>query len=456
LQNLVERYGVIAGYPDGTFRGDRALTRYEFAAGLNAVMDTISDLIAAGMDELPTRQDLEVLRRLQDEFAAELTDLQGRVGDLEERTTTLESQQFSPIMRLNGQAIFGLSAAGGGDPPGTGNGNLSFTHSSEMQISGSFSGRDVLRIGLTAGSGGLGFANPQNLNTNMALQSYQTETFNRFELSTLEYRFAVGDRLVVTVQPAGFDLTSILTPNSIFSSSSRGAISRFGAFNPVFRIGGLDAGLGVDWLISNRARLQVGYGARDANDPSNGLFSSNHRAFGVQLLTRPFYGVTTGIAYVNAFDQNGFLNTFTGSNNADISGGFNERSAIHAFSGTLQWEVTPGLILGTWGGLIITDSLESDAAALSTTYMFSMGFPDPFGRQGDLLGIMVGQPPRLREGILIQNDDPGAGLHYEAFYRARINDHISITPGIFFVTDPGHIPNNNDIFVAALRTVFSF
>jgi hypothetical protein len=39
LQSLVERYGCIAGYPDGTFRGNRAMTRYEFAAGLNACLD---------------------------------------------------------------------------------------------------------------------------------------------------------------------------------------------------------------------------------------------------------------------------------------------------------------------------------------------------------------------------------------------------------------------------------
>ena len=32
LQSLVERYGCIVGYPDKTFRGNRALTRYEFAA----------------------------------------------------------------------------------------------------------------------------------------------------------------------------------------------------------------------------------------------------------------------------------------------------------------------------------------------------------------------------------------------------------------------------------------
>ena len=42
LQSLVERYGCIAGYPDGTYRGNRALTRYEFAAGLNACLDRVN------------------------------------------------------------------------------------------------------------------------------------------------------------------------------------------------------------------------------------------------------------------------------------------------------------------------------------------------------------------------------------------------------------------------------
>ena len=38
LRSLVERYGCIVGYPDRTYRGNRALSRYEFAAGLNACM----------------------------------------------------------------------------------------------------------------------------------------------------------------------------------------------------------------------------------------------------------------------------------------------------------------------------------------------------------------------------------------------------------------------------------
>ncbi|MDJ0621185.1 MAG: iron uptake porin, partial [Calothrix sp. MO_192.B10] len=43
LQSLVERYGCIAGYPNGTYRGNRALTRYEFAAGLNACLDRVNE-----------------------------------------------------------------------------------------------------------------------------------------------------------------------------------------------------------------------------------------------------------------------------------------------------------------------------------------------------------------------------------------------------------------------------
>ena len=75
LQSLVERYGCIAGYPDRTYRGNRALTRYEFAAGLNSCMDRVNDLIAAAAGDSASRNDLMTLRKLQEAFAAELATL---------------------------------------------------------------------------------------------------------------------------------------------------------------------------------------------------------------------------------------------------------------------------------------------------------------------------------------------------------------------------------------------
>lgn len=74
LQSLVERYGCIAGYPDGTYRGNRALTRYEFAAGLNACLDRVNELIATATDQIG-QEDLATLQKLQQEFADELATL---------------------------------------------------------------------------------------------------------------------------------------------------------------------------------------------------------------------------------------------------------------------------------------------------------------------------------------------------------------------------------------------
>ena len=113
LQSLVERYGCIAGYPNGTYRGNRAMTRYEFAAGLNACLNRVNELIAAATRDLLTREDLITLQRLQSEFSAELATLRGRVDALEASTAQLEANQFSTTTKLKGRAIFNLSNAFG-------------------------------------------------------------------------------------------------------------------------------------------------------------------------------------------------------------------------------------------------------------------------------------------------------------------------------------------------------
>ncbi|MFN8973916.1 MAG: iron uptake porin, partial [Pseudanabaena sp.] len=71
LQSLIERYGCIAGYPDRTFRGNQATSRYEFAAGLNACLDKINEIISAGLADKVGKEDLATLQKLQEEFAAE-------------------------------------------------------------------------------------------------------------------------------------------------------------------------------------------------------------------------------------------------------------------------------------------------------------------------------------------------------------------------------------------------
>lgn len=65
VNNLSEDYGCLAGYPDGTFRGEEFVTRYEFAAALETCLDSVVQLIEqppqAEIDQILT--DLEALNR---------------------------------------------------------------------------------------------------------------------------------------------------------------------------------------------------------------------------------------------------------------------------------------------------------------------------------------------------------------------------------------------------------
>ena len=103
LSNLIERYGCVAGYPNGTYRGNRAMTRFEAAALLNACLDRVTEVT----DEL---------KRLMKEFEKELAILKGRVDGLEARVGELEATQFSTTTKLKGVATFVIGANSfGGD-----------------------------------------------------------------------------------------------------------------------------------------------------------------------------------------------------------------------------------------------------------------------------------------------------------------------------------------------------
>lgn len=397
--------------------------------------------------------------------------------------TRTDSRETSPFYfkfgegfptKLSGNILLGPATATGGNPPGEGETEAILGHLTQLQLASQLEKltglKDVLRVGVVAGQFGeeRGFANQKALNTNMALLAYQ---YDDIELSTLEYRFAVfDDRAVFTFKPVGFSLSSVLMPNSPYRSPSDGALSRFAGASPIYKIGSLKRGLGVDFLQNNWMQLQVAYGERDAD----------HRALGIQYLFKlgEEKKIITGITYVKAFSVDAHLDTFTGSYNADTSGNFpkleqndmntgndnanvlgnflapTRPTSIHALNGTVRWLLTHHIELGGWVGLILADARDSEEEALSSTFLVSLGISDLL-RKNDSLVFMVGQPPRLIQGHGVEEDE-GFGMHYEAFYRLEINNYLSVSPGLFFVTEPGHISENNSFLVTALRMTLSF
>ena len=102
LSNLIERYGCVAGYPNGTFKGGQAMTRWEAAALLNACLDRVTEIT----DEL---------RRLMKEFEKELAITKARVDGLEAKVGELQATQFSTTTKLTGQVRFVMGDVYRGD-----------------------------------------------------------------------------------------------------------------------------------------------------------------------------------------------------------------------------------------------------------------------------------------------------------------------------------------------------
>ncbi len=83
IRALVEREEVLSVYSDGTFRGNRGATRYEFANVLNTALYQIEQLLAYSINDIPTKKQLSELQGYQDAFALEIGKLQEQIEQLE-------------------------------------------------------------------------------------------------------------------------------------------------------------------------------------------------------------------------------------------------------------------------------------------------------------------------------------------------------------------------------------
>ncbi len=270
LQSLVERYGCIAGYPDATFRGNRALTRYEFAAGLNACMDRINELI--NTDDFASKADFATLQKLNEEFAAELVTLRGQVDALEVRTTTLEAQQFAPTVKLTGEVIFSIANAFSGTAIAE---NTVFQYRSDINLLTSFTGKDFLLVSLWAGNtpnvprgfglpgetvGGIATVSPEG-----SLSSqFGGNSDNSLYVPLIKYQSPIGDKLTVSVDAFAGSLfgmvDSTANPYLDDQDGGLGAVSAFGQRNPIYSLSA-GSGVGLNYQLSDQLTLSGVYQA---------------------------------------------------------------------------------------------------------------------------------------------------------------------------------------------------
>ncbi len=490
LQSLVERYGCIAGYPDRTFRGKQATSRYEFAAGLNACLDKINEIISAGLADKVSKEDLATLQKLQEEFTSELATLRGRVDALDAKTAKLEAQQFSTTTKLSGEAIFSVSGATGANPTGGTNTNIVFNNRVRLNLLTSFSGKDLLITGLqatninslaaplgyadkTLGSSSnvrLGFEN-QFLNFNPS--NSNTAAANSVSLYKLLYIFPVADKLTMFAG-SNAEVSDAFPAISPFASEGQGSISRFGqGLNAATRVSGgtsgtgLAAAVGFIWTPSDQVDFRALYGsvnsAISTNSPTTllgaGFFGGSTIA-AAQLTLKPTSNLDIGLNYANSYHQINILGT--GLASADIGaingGVLGDPIKLNSIGSTLTWRITPKIAFNLSGAWIFASLTGVNASTTFTSWMTGFHFSDVFN-DGNTAGILFGQPlARSSAGGLatIPTGFTATPYHLEGYFNFKLSKNISVTPGVFFVFNPEGINNAPTATVGIVRTTFTF
>ncbi|MBW4490956.1 MAG: iron uptake porin [Trichocoleus desertorum ATA4-8-CV12] len=477
LQSLVERYGCIAGYPDGTYRGNRAMTRYEFAAGLNACMDRVNELIAAGTADLVTKEDLATLQRLQEEFSAELATLRGRVDALEARTAELEANQFSTTTKLVGEAIFAVTDEFN---QGVSN-NPVLQDRVRLDLQSSFTGRDVLHTRLAAGNATAFSTDFNSPGTPDSLRGTAegTQQFNigntgnnDIVLDWLSYYFPLGDNLQVYLAGTGGIhsdyVYSTVNPYLEDYDGGNGALSAFGQESPIYRIGG-GAGIGINTSFGDAVAISLGYLAGpDAANPSekNGLADGNYAALG-QLTFSPGDNLELGLTYVHGYHNTGTsifnlgapntgdtISAVTGTALANSGGLATGPRVSNSYGAQASFKLSNALAINGFFGYTNVINLGVNSRDV-WYYGLGLALPD-FGKKGNLLGLVAGVEPYLgsKNNDLAGSDD--TSLHLEGFYKYQLNDNISVTPGVIWITAPGQSEANDDILIGTVRTTFKF
>jgi Carbohydrate-selective porin, OprB family/S-layer homology domain len=489
LQSLVERYGCIAGYPNKTFRGNRAMTRYEFAAGLNACLDRVNELIATATADLVKKEDLEVVKRLQEEFGAELATLRGRVDGLEARVDEIESKQFSTTTKLSGEVIFNVAAPFGdkrADNDGVANnGNLStniaFSDRVRLNLNSSFTGKDRLNIRLQARNT---TSNTGVTGTNMTRLSFDgagtgsTVGENDVEVDKLNYAFNLSDNVRVQVDASNGEFYGNMNNfNPDLASDGRGSISRYGRFSPIYRLGAGGAGATVNINPNGPISASLGYLASNANNPASGLTNGSYAFIG-QLGFKPINNLNVGLTYANAYQTGVDFLGSTGSNNLATAINFGSttnpagavRASSHHYGLQANYKASSNVSIGGWVGFanataentVVTGPLAPDVIKGDNVDLFywaaNLAVKD-FGGEGNLLGFTFGQQPRItggRLGGVSLGGETNPAYHLEGLYRMQMNDNISITPGLIVIFNPEHNSTNPTQYIGTLRTTFTF
>ncbi|MGD1862726.1 MAG: iron uptake porin [Leptolyngbyaceae cyanobacterium] len=498
LANLVADYACIEGYPDLTYRGDRALTRDEFAAGLDACLSALLTVIDSGG---VTAEDIATIQRLSEEFAVELSAVSGRLDGLESEVAELREQQFATVTKLRGNVFAHVSGgfadgaiqaeginafaatrdAAGNPVVRTIDDNPStvFAYYTWINFDSSFTGSDKLTIQLVAGDGNA----PANLyvsgglfntyGTPFTLQRGTPPPAGDVYVRELSYGFPVGDKLSVEVGPRVnwyrfFDnnrYTFFLTGANSFNASGG------------TQVNAVDRGTGAIavWDVADWLDLRVGWLAENTEfltssavaDPSRGIFGGAH-TLTTQVGLQPFDNFNLRLMYNRTRLVPNGAGQIGGAVSEPLYGladdGFGgQLDGATADTFLLNFDWTPLDWLGffgrySYGSTNLIDNGDDIGEVNAQSFQFGLGFPDLF-KEGALASVSYVIPFDILNGdefLVSGAGDGGTQQEVELAYRYPLSANIAIMPSFYWVINANNFDDNPNIFLFNLQTQLFF
>ena len=431
LSNLVERYGCVAGYANGTYGGGRAMTRYEAAALLNACLDRVTE----NTDEL---------KRLADEFRNELTVIQGSVAKLEAQVGQLEATQFSTTTKLRGEANFVLGGVPGYDTKGGDSTRTAFNYDLRLNLDTSFTGKDLLKTRLrSANFSSDPFGSSSSLFKLDKADNTSSEVGNNVVIDRLYYQFPAFNNKATLTAGAVVRNTEIAWMPSAYKS---GILDFFAvAGTPGVYNKATGAGFGVQYgkkgLVAG-----VNYVAQAGQDSSKGEFDETGA---LNTLAQIGYrGKNWGAAFGYRYGTEGTrvrtYNGLDGSSGTLAPGQTSNGYALNAYWQPKKSGIVPSVSAGYgWN----TVSGTASAATDSQSWFAGLQWEDVFVG-GNSAGVAIGQAPT--------GEDLEKATMLEIFYKYQVSDNISVTPAIFYASDNQRLADNSSNWGGVIQTTFKF
>ena len=434
LSNLVERYGCVAGYPNGTFGGAKAMTRYEAAALLNACLDRVTEVT----DEL---------NRLLKEFSSELTVLKGRVAGLETKVGQLQATQFSTTTKLRGEATFVLGGVEGARLSNNSNvGNTAFNYDLRLSFDTSFTGKDLLKTRLRTGN----FSSQPFGSSSSLFKLDKAETYaDAVKLDRLYYSFPGLTKGMTLTAGALVRNTEMAWLPTAYKSDILDFFSVAGAPGVYNKATG--SGFGIQYAQPGKQGIvaSLNYVAQNGSDSTKGEFDASGALNTLAQVgyRAPQYGVAFG--YRNGTEGTR-IRTFNGV--AGNAGTLAANQTSNGYSLNAYWQPkTSGIIpsvSAAYGWNYVSGPATPNAATNSQTWMAAVQWSDVFAK-GNASGFAIGAPgnaPTLSKDALM----------WEAFYRYKVSDNISITPAVFYVSNNQGLKNASSNYGGVIQTTFRF